>query len=453
MRRIAAAVVLLTLLPCTVQPQKAAPPKPENGAAPATPVVIDWLMQSDYGEDRRLTPQTSPKLLGQSAKVTSEGDGIAVQWGGQRFVVPAAGRVVDVTPRQKLAVFPDAAGRLHWFSAAALACTVDDLPLLFLDANANGKFCEENVDMVALGPRGAYAWPHTRVMPLVGYSYTFRHTGKEIAWTRTPLATQGQALELHNALNRTRMQFGLLPTISDPAADAGCHAHCQYMQTNDEMKHSQDRAKPGYTKEGDAAARTSILTRKNTPEAAVAGWFGQPLHGRDIRSSWLGKAGFGFHEGNGAIRTSGLVTPEQKLPGPVVFPPNDCRDVPTGWASGESPEPRLDPSRAPGFPITLCWPWGVPLKVTALAATLESRDGDQWKPVKVQASFPGQDYPKHMAGFDYVYILPVDTLQPNTTYRLKVTLTSSGGEEATRETCFVTGTRSDARQWRPDQQR
>lgn len=452
MRNLAVALLACCLLPAITTAQQAKPAKPENGSAVATSVLIDWLIQSDYGEYRRLTPGTSPKLLTQSARVTAEGDGIAVNWASQKFVVPAAGKVVDATPKLKLAIFPDAAGRLHWFVATALACTVDGMEFLFLDANGNGKFCEENVDMMALGPRGAYAWPMLRNMPLIGHSYAFRHTGKEIAWTRTAFSTQGKALELQNALNLARMNLGLLPTINDPGSDAACQAHCEYMHANDEMKHSQDRTKPKYSKEGDGAARTSILTRKNNPTAAIAGWMGQPLHGRDIRAPWFAKAGFGFHEGGGAIRTSGLTTPEQKLGGPVIFPPNDCRDVPLSWASGEAPEPRLDATKAPGFPITISWPWGTPLKATALVATLELREDDTWKPVKIQSSFPGQDYPAAMAGFDYVYILPVEALQARSTYRLKVTVTTTS-DEAMRETCFTTGTQSDARQWKHQQQR
>jgi len=452
MRSCGLAVVLICLVSNLATAQKSKPAKPETGSAPATPVTMDWLMQSDYGEDRALTPGTSPKILGQSAKIVADGSGLAVTWSGQKIAIPAEGKVVDAG-KIKLAVFPDVAGRMHWFVAGALSCKVDELDLLFLDANGNGKFCEENVDMMAIGPRGAYAWPITRSVPLLGHSYAFRHAGKEIAWTRTAFTTQDKALELHNALNTARMNLGLLPVINDPASDAGCQAHCEYMHANDEMKHHQERNKPKYSKEGDSAARTSILTRRNNPEAAIAGWLGQPLHGRDIRAPWFGKAGFGFHEGGGAIRTSGLVVPEQKLSGPVIFPPNDCRDVPLSWATGEAPEPRLDATKAPGFPITISWPWGVPLKVSALAATLESLDGKDWKPVKVQASFPGQDYPKGMTGFDYVFVLPVETLQARTVYRLKVTLTASDGEEASCETCFTTDTQSDARQWRPEQQR
>lgn len=447
--------ILSAVVPTSAQ--KAPKPKVEKGEADWSAVRIDWLMQSPYGDDMSAREGGSVRLGGNQGKWNAEKDGtFSFTWGGKRYLIADAGQTLELNVGGRaagLAVYPDAAGTLHAFAADARLCEVDGLSLLFIDANFNGKFLDHEHDRVAVGPRGAFAFPFAKVLSLLDASYSFKEGKDKLTWVKEEFATTDKARELQNALNKARMDMGLFPTEADMAASAACQSHCEYMHANDVMTHSQDKNLKGFSKEGDAAARTSVLTRKNTPKGAIGQWLNQPLHGRDLRALWLTKAGFGFHEGFACLRTGGLSGTSFSVTRAAVFPPNDAHDVPVTWALGESPEPRQDAANTPGYPITFSYEWGKPFLPRDLKATMQRKDGDEWKDVPVQVTAPGLNVPATMAGFKYAFVLPVEQLAANTVYRLEITFQTEGREDGAIRTCFTTGSSTSPRSWDTAQQR
>ncbi len=457
MRTVFVAVLLWALASVPVTAQKSGKSKVEKGEAAWSAVRIDWLMQSPYGDDMSARDGASVRLGGNQGKWVIDKDGaVGFTWGGKRHAVASEGQTLELNVGGRaagLAVYPDAAGVFHAFAADAMACEVDGLSLLFIDANFNGKFLDHEHDRVAIGPRGAFAFPCAKVLPLIDASYSFKEGKGKLTWVKEEFASTDKARELHNALNKARMDMGLFPAECDAAANAACQAHCEYMHSNDVMTHSQDKKLNGYTKEGDAAARTSVLTRKNTPTGAIGQWLNQPLHGRDLRALWLTKAGFGFYEGFACLRTSGLSGTSFSVTRAAVFPPNDARDVPVTWASGESPEPRQDAGKTPGYPITFSYDWGKPFLPRDLKATMFRKDGAEWKEVAVQVTAPGLNVPASMTGFKYAFVLPVEQLAANTVYRLEIQFQTEDREDGAIRTCFTTGSNSSPRSWNTAQQR
>lgn len=427
---------------------------PADGEAAAEAVVIEWLLQSAYGPARICQDGAAGKCGSTTFKFMRDkkSGGLTLVAGSSRQPVPAEGATLVLPNRRRIAVYPDDAGVLHWFAADAVKVTIDGLNLLFIDGNHNGKFTDAGHDFLAVGPRGAYAFPVAKSVPLIDHSYSFQDDSGTLRYKRTAFTTQGKARELQNALNRVRMDFGLFPAASKPEWDAAAQAHCEYMHKNGKMTHFQDAKADGYTKEGDQAARTSILTAKNTPVGAVKLWLGQPLHGRQLRATWLTVSGFGFHEGYACLRVNDLSAPEMPVEQLVAFPPNGARDVPVAWAPHESPEPRLEADKEPGYPITFSFGWGNDVFPRALKAKLERRQDDGWVEVPAQVSYGSNNAPVALARMKYAFVLPVTQLEPDTVYRV------SGEAVVDRVTAafsstFRTGRSTNARGWDTSQQR
>ncbi|MCC7508936.1 MAG: CAP domain-containing protein [Planctomycetes bacterium] len=456
MYRITACIAVI-LASCWADTSLAQRQKPETGEAAATPAVVDWLMQSAYGPGRVAENGASGKCGAISFKFTTDKatGGLVLTAGSTRLPVPAEGATLELPGRgraSRIAVYPDDVGVLHWFAGDAVAVTLDGLDLLFIDGNMNGKFAEPVHDFIAAGPRGGFAFPVAKEVPLLDFAYSFQDAGDALKYSRLPFTTTGKARELQNALNRVRMDFGLFPAASKAEWDAAAQAHCEYMHKHGKMSHSQDPKADGYSKQGDEAARTSNLTAKNTPEGAIKLWLGQPLHGRQIRTTWLTVSGFGFHEGYACLRIKDTSPPEMSVERMVVFPPNGARDVPITWAPNEAPEPRLAADTEPGYPLTFSFGWNQDVAPRDLKARLERKEGDGWVPVAAQVSWNENNAPDALARMKYAFVLPVERLQPGSIYRL------SGEAVLERDTTkfsssFRTGTSTNARSWDTAQQR
>lgn len=431
--------------------------RPETGEVEATPVVVEWLMQSAYGSGRVAEHGVSAKCGAVTFKFATDKatGGLLLTAGSTRLPVPAEGATLELPGRgrvSRIAVYPDDAGVMHWFAADAVAVKLDGLELLFIDGNMNGKFADPVHDFIAAGPRGGFAFPVAKEVPLLDFTYGFQDAGKALKFSRVPFSTSGKARELQNAFNEVRIDFGLFPAVSKPAWDAAAQAHCEYMHKHGKMSHSQDQKADGFSKEGDQAARTSNLTAKNTPEGAIKLWLGQPLHGRQIRATWLTVSGFGFHEGYACLRIKDTSPPEMAVERMVVFPPNGARDVPVTWAPNEAPEPRLSPDSEPGYPLTFSFVWNQDVVPRDLKATLERKEGEGWVPVPAQVSWNENNAPAALARLKYAFVLPVSKLEPNAVYRI------TGEAVLERDTAkfsssFRTGTSTSARSWDTSQQR
>jgi len=78
-------------------------------------------------------------------------------------------------------------------------------------------------------------------------------------------------------LNDIRARANLPPASEDPVLSDGARKHATYIVLNDELQHSEDPAKPGYTPEGEHAAVVGL----------GAGWPTANFTYRNAIDSWL----------------------------------------------------------------------------------------------------------------------------------------------------------------------
>jgi hypothetical protein len=232
-----------------------------------------------------------------------------------------------------------------------------------------------------------------------------------------------------------------LPAVTErtdlSASDA---QHAQYMVANDEIGHSEDPAKPGYTAEGDTAAQHSNVAGSSDASAgfgwAIDAWMSGPFHAVGIIDPLLQESGFGIaHDGGGTLRTAAaldVISSRSGSPGsyPVVFPA-DGKAVPIGQYGGhEGPDPLTS---CPGYTA----PTGLPLIVQfaatpAVTAHTLSRDGTTLDHCLFdETSYANPDAAAQstgravLGGRHAVVIVPKDTLEKGATYQASIT---SGGQ-------------------------
>ncbi|MCC6464670.1 MAG: hypothetical protein IT463_04945 [Planctomycetes bacterium] len=427
----------------------AAPPAPRRPPGPAsaelTPVTLQHIVQSPYLGRLTAADGTSFKLGSRSFTGKLKKGALHLSPGGE---VPPGGATLAFGDRH-LAVYPDALGRMQCFPADALKAEFDGLTLLFVDADFNGKHFDEGADYVIFGENGRYAFPYYAVMPLPGGLYTFApDKGRSLKFTRQEVDVPGQARRLQEGLNRIRMDFGLFPTACDPVYSRNCQKHAEYLRQNGKLTHDEVAGNPGYSKEGHDAGMSSLVTVMQEPAGIAFSLFDTPLHGFDLRAPWFTQSAFGAGEGYGVIRVVGVKPRAMTFVAPAVFPPNNAVNVPTGWAR-ETPDPRLDPAKGSGYPITLYFRWCELGNPATMTARLEALEGERWTELPCQVTFNAATL-SQAARSVYskacpVFVLPHASLAADTLHRL--TVVYSGGKGEPLVSCFTTGSNRGQHAW------
>jgi len=162
---------------------------------------------------------------------------------------------------------------------------------------------------------------------------------------------------------------GLAPVTADPKLSHGDFLHSRYLAINYAPQlprlslgaeaHTEDSARPGFTPEGAAAARSSDIDwtwdPHSRPESswAIHNWMQVPFHRMQIINPYLHRVGYGTDCQEAvcfaALNTGTDVDPPSTLPSrwpkPVVFPP-DGAVMESGEFSGEWPDPLTS---SPGY--------------------------------------------------------------------------------------------------------
>jgi hypothetical protein len=180
-------------------------------------------------------------------------------------------------------------------------------------------------------------------------------------------------------LNRYRAMVGLGPVTADAELSRGDSLHAHYLAVNyapfganmrlGAEAHAEDPAKPGFTADGETAARSSDIDwawnprSRPKPSWAIRNWMQVPFHRMQIINPYLRKVGYGsncveascFAALNTGTDVDQPVPVVQQWPKPVAFPP-DGSIVQMTQFSEEWPNPL---SSCPGYasptglPITL----------------------------------------------------------------------------------------------------
>jgi hypothetical protein len=109
-------------------------------------------------------------------------------------------------------------------------------------------------------------------------------------------------------VNAQRAANGIPAGITeDPALSDGCAKHNDYSSRNNTLGHSEDPSLPGYTPEGDAAARTSVLYSGGGPWTAVTNPFETaPIHLHQLLAPRISRMGASENSGYGCATTQGV---------------------------------------------------------------------------------------------------------------------------------------------------
>jgi hypothetical protein len=283
------------LVPCLAAPialalpaqKKPAPPKPRH----ATLQVVDYedADRIPLAVERVVVDRVPEALVPGSRRcvVHEERLEIDVNGDGEIDVVVHANRprvvgFVDGGTRRPILFY----SKLRtWYAApgAGLRGTIEGVPLELLDADLDGDFAGA-VDYVRWGD-GAFARRHESRL-LAGdhelWSYTLRRDGNRWQFDATldprPAEANDPQWEALMTANRFRRRIGLPALRLDLERCAACRKHADYLVQNPEIysaawngvgPHDEDPERPGFSLEGQKAARGSSITTETNPAAAV----------------------------------------------------------------------------------------------------------------------------------------------------------------------------------------
>ncbi|MHC5035802.1 MAG: CAP domain-containing protein, partial [Planctomycetota bacterium] len=210
---------------------------------------------------------------------------------------------------------------------------------------------------------------------------------------RTPRRKNGRSTQKDNAaerqsildrINAYRRLAGLDPVEGKEALTGPIQAHLDYMIRNKKGGHDEDPSLPGYTKEGAAAGRKSLLSTSKSGPAAVDNLINS-LHHR-IPLLWpsydcVGVGCANWPSGSvlvGIDWQSGIkVVPRDCPLQCVIYPVDGQVDVPLAFMD-ESPSPWPPGAKRPGgCPITLTFVGSLGrAKITNVNVTLKDGRGD-----------------------------------------------------------------------------
>lgn len=234
-------------------------------------------------------------------------------------------------------------------------------------------------------------------------------------------------------VNSVRARMGLAPLALDPRLSDGCRRHGLYLQANQgafaENAHQERPGLPGYTPQGDEAARTSGLSASELTYVNDS-TFGPsaPWHNMIAFTPFASTLHRGAAGGYDCIGTGGPAPPGAYAQGLTVWPPSGSTAVPYEVRHAELP---YSPSRFLGVAESaLVGPslyiLGAPLQSAPSSCpwtaniTLSGPDG----PVDILLLTPDSRGPAGETPYLYGGVMAVvrRPLRPSTTYTLDATV-------------------------------
>ncbi len=254
-------------------------------------------------------------------------------------------------------------------------------------------------------------------------------------------------------VNRIRQQAGLDPVELDDDLSQACRSHAKYLVINARRPetqglgvHREDPKLPGFTPEGQKAAKASdIALGDYQPIDALDGWMATLYHRVPILERGLRRIGFGCARGErlGWVTVLDVASGRENAPqtGPVIWPVEDQMEVPLNFPpGGEMPNPiPHDKSGRAGYPITATFP---------LKARLFNAEGklEDAKGQPVACWFSSPDAPANPQFKEHqgttVCLIPKAPLRPEHTYR--VTLKGESADRAWKKSWSFTTAKAGA---------
>jgi len=239
-------------------------------------------------------------------------------------------------------------------------------------------------------------------------------------------------------VNYHRQMAGVKPVVLDANLSSGCSLHARYLhrnrhlpETRDLRSHTENPNRPGYTKEGARAAKSSVIAYVSDPVRAVDDLMGSLYHRLPLLREGLTAIGSGTA---GSITVLDCISmwnrPEIT---PISYPGANQTHVPLRFVP-ENPNPVPGSPERAGYPITLQFrPYGQ--KLTSVGATLVAKG----RPVPFHLSHPQ----KPASDFDQqnaICLIPKRHLIPGQKYTVTI-VASVDGQPFKRQWSFTTAVR------------
>ncbi len=242
----------------------------------------------------------------------------------------------------------------------------------------------------------------------------------------TQAASAAQVLK---KLNTYRKTAGLQPVSLDDSRTKACTAHARYLLQNYDPEaktrldmHDEDRALPGYSAEGQEAAKASLVAftygAPNSPDQAIDMWMASLFHRLPLLDPGLKSVGFGSATGaNDKLFSVVELARKEKSEQIVIYPVDQQKDVPPAFGAPEHPDPiPQSKDKKAGCPITVMFP--ASMTVRSVVATLEAADAGE--PVDVWLSTPEKPAASEAYQRNTICLIAKAPLAPHTKYRVKI---------------------------------
>jgi hypothetical protein len=249
-----------------------------------------------------------------------------------------------------------------------------------------------------------------------------------LATTKISIAGDGPGDQVLKRVNSFRAAAGLSAVSLDADLSKGCMEHAEYMRLNAGTEalqglnpHTQRPKLPGATPAGAACAKAAdLFPGVSDLVGAVDAWMAGIYHRRPMLDPALTKVGFGYAKLDDGSYMAALVFAKSKSSSsgwPVAYPANDQTDLPLEYGA-EIPNPIPNNGRG-GYAVTLQFP---PFdEVTGVKATLSK--GKQSVPFYLS----DPEHPATSFGqYGVVSVIPKQTLDPSTTYVVRIDATWKG---------------------------
>jgi hypothetical protein len=238
-------------------------------------------------------------------------------------------------------------------------------------------------------------------------------------------------------VNDYRAQAGVNPVVEDPELSRIDLLHAKYSVLNKVLQHSEEQGKPGYSADGDRAARTSNGAYAKEENDAIDQWMQAPFHALGILDPRLKTTGFGLYTDStwssawlNVIAGMGALPPETRFP---IYWPGAGSTTPLLKHWGETPEPTHScPGYATptGLPILIQLKPGTHPEVTDSSFTDETGaslahcviDETNFRYEDTTWQSTGRSI---LASRNAIILLPRDPLKAGKTYKASIT---SGGQ-------------------------
>jgi hypothetical protein len=228
-------------------------------------------------------------------------------------------------------------------------------------------------------------------------------------------------------LNDYRARIGLPgPIAHDENWSRSCQLHNEYQVRNKTMGHSQDPAKPGYTKEGDWAARNSVLYWGGTWSATANPFETAPFHLHQLLNPRIDRMGASENGPSGcatSLASRNRAAPEKTVT--YTYPANGAthRSAETAREGPYTPGSRvgipMGTRTGPYLYLMFDGPWNAAWSKAKLdSAAMTGPSGPvEIKTVDAYTPGAGQYLP---VGAE---VIPVQPLAPGVTYTIDVAAT------------------------------